>query len=124
MIVEGDSVVRDLLSRYFMAAGYQVASYGDGLEALRALALQVPDLVIVDGKLPGMDGGTFVRHLRSQSLVPVILLSASRKESARIAKLDLEAVDYLVIPFDIEELRMRVRTMIQRLNTPTQSSGE
>ena len=95
-------------------------------QLLNILANKLPDLVILDVMLPGMDGFSIIRSIRDRSDVPVILLTSRREESDRIAGLELGADDYVVKPFSPQELVSRVRAVLRRTQTksdsPTQGS--
>jgi DNA-binding response OmpR family regulator len=113
-IVEDEPSISEVISLYLKRAGYKVQLFGDGLTANKAFMRQVPDLVILDVMLPGMDGFALTRSLRDQSDVPIILLTSRREESDRIAGLELGADDYVVKPFSPQELVSRVRAVLRR----------
>lgn len=114
VIVEDEPSISEVVSLYLRRAGYEVSSFSDGLSALNELTDRLPDLIILDVMLPGMDGFTLIRKLRDQSDVPVILLTSRREESDRIAGLELGADDYVVKPFSPQELVSRVRAVLRR----------
>ncbi len=114
VIVEDEPDISEVVSLYLKRAGYQVAHYADGLAAQEALLRQLPDLVILDVMLPGMDGFTLTRNLRDRFDVPIILLTSRREEADRIAGLELGADDYVVKPFSPQELVSRVRAVLRR----------
>ncbi|MBN2387321.1 MAG: response regulator transcription factor [Anaerolineales bacterium] len=114
-IVEDEPSISEVVSLYMKRAGYQVQVYADGLAARDGLDRQVPDLVILDVMLPGLDGFALTRSLRDRSDVPIILLTSRREESDRIAGLELGADDYVVKPFSPQELVSRVRAVLRRL---------
>lgn len=122
-IVEDEPNINEVVSLYLRRAGYRVVSYADGLLALDALTRQVPDLVILDVMLPGMDGFTLTRRLRDHSAVPIILLTSRREETDRIAGLELGADDYVVKPFSPGELVSRVRAVLRRVPSSQSSSS-
>jgi DNA-binding response OmpR family regulator len=122
-IVEDEPNINEVVSLYLKRAGYRVVSYADGLLALDALTRQVPDLVILDVMLPGMDGFTLTRRLRDHSAVPIILLTSRREETDRIAGLELGADDYVVKPFSPGELVSRVRAILRRVPSSQSSSS-
>jgi two-component system KDP operon response regulator KdpE len=94
--------------------GFIVFKSGTGQEALTALALERPDLVLLDLGLPDMDGVEVTRRLREWSQVPVIILSVREQETDKIAALDAGADDYLTKPFGVGELLARIRTVLRR----------
>ena len=95
-------------------AGYTVQVATDGKMALQLLTAALPDLVILDVMLPGVDGLEITRRLRSVGSTPVILLTARREEADRILGLELGADDYVVKPFSPQELVSRVRAVLRR----------
>jgi DNA-binding response OmpR family regulator len=113
-IIEDEPNITEIVSLYFTRAGFEVVNYTDGLVALEALSRQVPDLIILDVMLPGMDGFTLTRLLRDRSNVPIILLTARHEETDRIAGLELGADDYVTKPFSPQELVSRVRAVLRR----------
>jgi DNA-binding response OmpR family regulator len=120
LVVEDEPSIAEVLQLYLRRAGYQVALASDGQAALDVLARQIPDLVVLDLMLPGVDGYAITRWLRDRSDVPIIMLTARREEVDRIAGLEMGADDYVVKPFSPQELVSRVRAVLRR----TQSSGE
>jgi len=115
-VVEDEPSISEVVSLYLKRAGFQVQIFSDGLEAQQFFARQVPDLVILDVMLPGLDGFTLTRSLRDRSEVPIILLTSRREESDRIAGLELGADDYVVKPFSPQELVSRVRAVLRRVS--------
>ncbi len=113
-IVEDEPSISEVVSLYLKRAGFTVSAYADGLAAADAFANQLPDLVILDVMLPGMNGFTLTRNLRDRSDVPIILLTSRREEADRIAGLELGADDYVVKPFSPQELVSRVRAVLRR----------
>ena len=113
-IIEDEPSIAEVTSLYLKRAGYQVVHYADGLAAQAALDAQMPDLIVMDVMLPGMDGFALTRHLRDRSDVPIILLTSRREEIDRIAGLELGADDYVVKPFSPQELVSRVRAVLRR----------
>ncbi len=114
VIVEDEPSISEVVSLYLKRAGYDVSCFSDGLTALNSLTEQLPDLIILDVMLPGMDGFALTRKLRDQSDIPIILLTSRREESDRIAGLELGADDYVVKPFSPQELVSRVRAVLRR----------
>ena len=124
VIVEDDPSISEVVSLYLKRAGYTVTTFADGLIALDALTRQIPDLVILDVMLPGMDGFALTRHLRDRSDVPIILLTSRREETDRIAGLELGADDYVVKPFSPQEVVSRVRAVLRRARSAPGTSTE
>jgi DNA-binding response OmpR family regulator len=114
-IVEDEPNISEVVSLYLKRAGYTVSAYSDGLAAADAFKNQLPDLVILDVMLPGMNGFALTRNLRDRSDVPIILLTSRREEADRIAGLELGADDYVVKPFSPQELVSRVRAVLRRV---------
>jgi two-component system OmpR family response regulator len=96
------------------AAGYEVLEAADGTTGLAIILEGGIDLVVLDLRLPGIDGETVLATLRRSSDVPVIVISSKRHEDDRVAVLDLGADDYLVKPFTVRELAARIRAVLRR----------
>ena len=114
LVVDDDTGIRDLLSRYLSQQGYTVAAVGDGLEMDQWLQQHDADLVILDLMLPGEDGLSLARRLRTDTELPVIILSARGDEVDRIVGLEVGADDYLAKPFNPRELLARIRAVLRR----------
>lgn len=118
LVIDDEPTVRDVVSRYLERDGYRVESAADGQSA-RKLLEEAADLIILDLMLPGMDGLTFLRDIRTTSDVPVIVLTARTDEMDRVVGLELGADDYVVKPFSPRELAARVRSVLRRARPPT-----
>jgi len=114
LVVEDEPNIAEVVSLYLRRAGYQVQSLGDGQVALESLEKHIPDLVILDLMLPGLDGYSLTRWLRQRSDVPIIMLTSRREEIDRITGLEMGADDYVVKPFSPQELVSRVRAVLRR----------
>ncbi|MBP7690027.1 MAG: response regulator [Thermoflexales bacterium] len=118
MVVEDDRDTAEMLTAYFEAQGYDVVSVAWGQDAVRqAQQDQLPDLILLDIRLPDMDGYEVCKRLRAHRRtqnVPVIFLTEKRERSDRLSGLELGAVDYITKPFDIQDLRLRVRNILRR----------
>jgi two-component system, OmpR family, response regulator MprA len=115
LVVEDDGPIRRMLERTLVAEGYGVSSVGDGGAALAAIEQSVPDLLVLDIGLPGLDGLAVCRRLRDKGLaLPILLLTARDAVADRVAGLDAGADDYLVKPFATEELLARARALLRR----------
>ncbi|NLG70617.1 MAG: response regulator transcription factor [Chloroflexi bacterium] len=114
LVVEDEASIAEVVQLYLRRAGFQVQIAPDGRTALDALAVQIPDLVVLDLMLPEVDGLTITRWLRDRSDVPIIMLTARRSEAERIAGLEMGADDYVVKPFSPQELVSRVRAVLRR----------
>jgi DNA-binding response OmpR family regulator len=114
LIVEDEPSIAEVVALYLKRAGFQTILASDGLTARSLLERQTPDLGIIDIMLPELDGLSLTRWLRDRSNMPIILLTARRSESDRIAGLELGADDYVVKPFSPQELVSRVRAVLRR----------
>jgi len=113
LVVDDEPQIQRFLKPSLSAAGYEVVEAATGSEALKAVATQAPDLVILDLGLPDMDGKDVIASLRGWSDIPIVILSARDRESEKIAALDLGADDYIEKPFGIGELTARIRTALR-----------
>jgi two-component system response regulator MprA len=114
LIVDDDAHIRASLRRTLAFEGYQVREAGDGTGALEAALDELPDLVILDVMLPGIDGMEVCRRLREVNDVPILMLTACEGTSSQVEGLDAGADDYLVKPFVKDELLARVRALLRR----------
>jgi two-component system response regulator MprA len=114
LVVEDDEAIADVLRRTLRQEGHDVRSAVDGREALGAANEFVPDLVILDLGLPGLDGIEVCRRLREASDVPILILTARSELDDRVVGLDAGADDYLVKPFERQELLARMRALLRR----------
>jgi two-component system, OmpR family, response regulator MprA len=119
LVVDDDSRIRDVLRRQLSYEGYQVELAGDSREAFARVADNPPDLVVLDWMLPGMDGLEICRRLRQVDDMPIIMLTAKGTLDDKIDGLDSGADDYLVKPFEPEELLARVRALLRRRQPQT-----
>jgi len=126
LIVEDDPDLAEMLHAFFRVQGYEVTSAFWGEEAVRLSQAAPPDLAILDIRLPDIDGYDVCRRLRAQRRtqdVPVIFLTEKRDRVDKLAGLELGVVDYITKPFDIQELRLRVRNVLRRAAHATQVNG-
>jgi two-component system, OmpR family, response regulator MprA len=114
LIVEDDVDIADVLRRSLRNEGYEVRTSADGSEALDVAAGFFPDLVVLDLGLPGLDGIEVCRRLRSDGDVPILMLTARAETEDRVTGLDSGADDYLVKPFERQELLARIRALLRR----------
>ncbi|MFF1788723.1 response regulator transcription factor [Kitasatospora sp. NPDC058243] len=122
LIAEDDRAIRDSLTRALQLEGYRVSTAADGAQTLAALTEQRPDLLVLDVMMPGPDGLEVCRRLRADGdRTPVLMLTARVEVPDRIAGLDAGADDYLVKPFDVDELFARLRALLRR--SPPESAG-
>ena len=118
LVVEDDATVAEVVVRYLEREGFQVESVGDGREALERAGRFLPDLVVLDLMLPGLDGLEVCRRLRAVAPIPVIMLTARGEESDRVLGLELGADDYVAKPFSPRELTARVKSVLRRAQGP------
>src|SRR5690349_8557926 len=112
LVVDDDPYILSVVSRGLRFEGYAVQTAGDGHEALRIARADPPGLVVLDVMLPGMDGLEVCQRLRRGMNVPILMLTARDAVPDRIAGLDSGADDYLVKPFDFDELLARIRALL------------
>jgi two-component system KDP operon response regulator KdpE len=118
LVVDDERAIRRYLRASLSAVGNQVFEAASGEEALRAAAVDRPDLVILDLGLPDLDGVEVTRRLREWIQVPIIILSVREQEQDKIAALDAGADDYLTKPFGTGELLARIRAAVRRSAHP------
>ncbi|MFG2001507.1 response regulator transcription factor [Spirillospora sp. NPDC048911] len=115
LIVDDEPAVRESLVRSLEFEGYAVAEAADGTAALDRVAREEPDLVVLDVLMPRMDGLTACRRMRAQgATMPVLMLTARDMVGDRVTGLDAGADDYLVKPFELDELLARIRALLRR----------
>ncbi len=115
LVVDDDAKTVELVRLYLNRDGYHVLTAYDGTEALRLAHESHPDLVVLDLMLPGIDGLEVCRNLRSESDVPIIMLTARTTDEDKLTGLGLGADDYVTKPFSPRELAARVRAILRRL---------
>lgn len=117
LVIEDEPSVGEVVSLYLRRAEYDVIVVRDGRDALEVLDNRFPHLVILDLMLPHVDGWEVLKWVRARSNVPIIVLTARREETDRIAGLDLGADDYITKPFSPQELVSRVKAVLRRGRT-------
>lgn len=122
LIVEDEPSIAEVVQLYLRRAGYLVQVVRDGSAALELLEERLPDLIILDIMLPGVDGLYILRWLRDRGDTPVIFITARREEVDRIAGLEFGADDYVVKPFSPQELVSRVRAVLRRTHRDGRST--
>jgi len=118
LIVEDDLDVAEMLNAYFGVQGYDVVTVNWGEDGVKSCIEERPDLVILDIRLPDIDGYEVAKRLRDDRRtkeVPIIFLTEKRDRADRLHGLELGADDYITKPFDIQELRLRVRNSLERM---------
>ncbi|HEY3343800.1 MAG TPA: response regulator transcription factor [Anaerolineaceae bacterium] len=114
LIIEDDEAILKVLRRGLVYEGYQVDTALDGQAGLTMARDEHPDLIILDWMLPGMDGLEVCRRLRAGGSVPILMLTAKDTIQDRVQGLDAGADDYLVKPFELDELLARIRALLRR----------
>jgi DNA-binding response OmpR family regulator len=114
LVVDDEPIVREVVVRYLSREGHRTLEAADGEAARATIERAAPDLVVLDVMLPGIDGLELCRWIRSNSELPVILLTARGEEADRIVGLELGADDYVTKPFSPRELAARVRSVLRR----------
>ena len=115
LVVDDDPAVRGLIVEYLSTHGYEVTQAESGDSMRSAMAQALPDLVLLDINMPGEDGLTLARQLRSRYDVGIIMVTGSGDVVDRVVGLEVGADDYVTKPFDPRELRARVRSVLRRL---------
>jgi DNA-binding response OmpR family regulator len=114
LIVEDDELVQSLMGAYLRRDGFDISLAATGREMLAAIDSETIDLVLLDLTLPDEDGLSLARQVRARSDLPIVVITARKGKSDRVAALAIGADDYLTKPFDPDELVMRVRNLINR----------
>jgi DNA-binding response OmpR family regulator len=123
MLVDDEESIQKLLTYPLQREGYRVVQARDGEEALKRFSEQPVDLVVLDVMLPRVDGLEVCRRLRTDSAVPIIMLTARDDEVDKVLGLELGADDYITKPFSIREFRSRVRALLRRAALGGQADG-
>ena len=121
LVIEDENDIRQLLRFNLEREGFAVLEAADGLGGLHMATSELPDLVVLDLMLPGMDGCDVCRRLKAQPVtaaIPVLMLTARGEEVDRIVGLTLGADDYVVKPFSVRELVLRIRAILRRDSRP------
>jgi DNA-binding response OmpR family regulator len=124
LIVDDDASVRAMLEEYLGGHGYAVRAVGDGTAMRAALESDLPDLVLLDLRLPGEDGLTLARFLRERYDVGIVMVTGSSDVVDRVVGLELGADDYIGKPFDPRELLARVKSVLRRMQARPVGDGE
>lgn len=114
LLADDDEAGRRVLAEYLEQEGYQVQQAADGRKALAAIASFLPDLIIVDVKMPELDGLEVVRRVHARSTVPIIILSALSDDIDRVAGLSAGSDDYVTKPVQPRELLLRIQALLRR----------
>jgi two-component system response regulator MprA len=122
LVIEDDEAILAFLRRGLGYEGYEVDTAETGQKGLALAGGNRPDLVVLDWMLPGMDGLEVCKRLRSTGKVPILMLTAKDSVSDRVLGLDAGADDYMVKPFNLDELLARIRALLRRTQAPKQKS--
>jgi DNA-binding response OmpR family regulator len=114
LVVVDDPTLADVVGRYLAREGFEATFASDGLSGLAAALASLPDLVVLDLMLPGLDGLEVFRRLRRVAPIPVVMLTARGSEDERIIGLELGADDYVAKPFSPRELTARIKAVLRR----------
>lgn len=124
VIVDDHGEIRELVARYLGEHGYRVSAADSAAALRRLLQRSAPDLIVLDIMMPGEDGLSVCRDLRSTSNLPVILLTAVAEDTDRIVGLEMGADDYVTKPFNPRELLARIKAVLRRANSlPPRQAG-
>ena len=123
LVVDDDPKTVSLVKLYLESDGHKVVCAYDGLEALRLAREERPNLIVLDLMLPGMDGIQVCRTLRTESDVPVIMLTAKTTEGDKLTGLELGADDYVTKPFSPRELAARIKVVLRRTASESLERG-
>ena len=123
LVVDDDPNICDILKTHFENEGCEVLTAGDGIEGLSLFKSASPDLVLLDIMLPRMDGQQMLAEIRKESQKPVIMVTAKGEVFDKVLGLELGADDFVVKPFDLNELAARMKAVLRRYHTQS-SAGE
>jgi two-component system, OmpR family, response regulator len=123
LVVDDDPEIRTLIAEYLERNGFRASTLPDGRDLMRTLEERAVDLLVLDLMMPGVDGLTLCREVRSKSRLPVLILSARGEDVDRIVGLEMGADDYLAKPFHPRELLARIRAILAR-STPTEPAAD
>ncbi|WP_395009583.1 response regulator [Undibacterium sp.] len=119
LIIEDEPDLASLIADYVRACGYQSLVLANGQSALEQIQLREPNLIVLDLMLPGLDGISLCRAVRTFSQVPIIMVTAKVEEIDRLLGLEIGADDYLCKPFSPRELMARIKVILRRVSTTT-----
>ena len=117
LVVDDHREIRDLLAKYLAKHGFRVSAAESAAKARRLLGASGVDLVVLDLMMPGEDGLSLCRHLRANTQLPVIMLTAMAEDTDRVIGLEMGADDYLTKPFNPRELVARIKAVLRRANS-------
>lgn len=123
VLVEDDPVIREATALGLERLGYSVRTYSNGLDGRDGILAQLPDVLLLDVMLPGMNGASICQTVREHSMIPIIMLSARSEPVDMVQGLEAGADDYLGKPFDLEVLHARIRSVLRRCRESTPGPG-
>jgi two-component system KDP operon response regulator KdpE len=121
LVVDDEAQITRVLKTTLSSQGYGIRTASDGEEALQLMKDWTPDLIVTDLRMPNMDGLQLCRHIRTESRIPIIVLSVKGEEKIKVEALDAGADDYITKPFSVNELLARVRAALRRASTPPET---
>jgi len=124
LVVDDEEDLQQLLRAMLERRGYEVLSANGGLQAIRLLYHERPDLILLDVMMPGMDGWETLKRIREMSTVPVIMLTALGEVTHIVQGLHIGADDYISKPFDREELVARIEALLRRCAQPVEQADQ
>jgi DNA-binding response OmpR family regulator len=119
LIADDEPDLRKMLTAYLQAEGFETSVAADGLQAVERVRAEGPDLIVLDVGMPGIDGFEALRRIRTDSDVPVIMLTARSEEVDRVVGLTVGADDYVAKPFSPRELSARIKAVLRRGRRPS-----
>lgn len=122
LVVDDEALLVKGIRFNLQSEGYEVITGSDGLDAVKAVREQSPDLVVLDVMMPNMDGLTACQKIREFSDIPIILLTAKADDMDKLMGFDYGADDYLTKPFNILELKARIRALLRRAGSSGQAA--
>src|SRR5207248_10565836 len=120
LVVDDEAQITRVLKTTLSSQGYGIRTASDGEEALQLMKGWAPDLVVTDLRMPNMDGLELCRRVRTESRIPIIVLSVKGEETIKVEALDAGADDYVTKPFSMNKLVARIRAALRRASTPDQ----
>ena len=124
LVVDDEEAIADAVKNRLEAEGYRVVVAYDGPEAIRQHAQHLPDLVVLDLMLPGMDGLEVCKEIQKVQWTPVLMLTARTEEADKVAGFAVGADDYLTKPFSLRELAARVKAILRRMDRIRSSQAD
>jgi DNA-binding response OmpR family regulator len=124
LIVDDDALMRRSMAFNLEQAGYRASSVANAEDALTSARRDIPDLILLDIGLPGMDGLDALRHFRQQLNAPIIFVTARRRELDEVLGLELGADDYITKPFEMNVLLAHIKAVLRRLDTPPLATAQ